>query len=134
MLARSRQVLTDLSSEQKGQASSPLLGQSSGVGAYLKRIKTNLGSSASLPALTAPGSAPGANAPSARDRLMDAFRSADADGSGTISKRELYEVLEKANLGGAAHDDFIRLFKGFDTNNDGRLSFDEFSKLANAMR
>ena len=30
---------------------------------------------------------------------MEAFRAADGDGSGTISKRELYKILEVAALG-----------------------------------
>ena len=30
---------------------------------------------------------------------MEAFRAADGDGSGTISKRELYKILEAAALG-----------------------------------
>ena len=36
--------------------------------------------------------------PSQRDRLMEAFRAADGDGSGTISKRELYKILEVTSL------------------------------------
>jgi len=133
-------VLADLSKEQGG--SSPLLASagasaSAGVGGYLKKIKASLGSSSSLPALMPPSaSAPAATAggPSARDRLFEAFKNADADASGNISKRELYQVLEAAKLGDGAHEDFLRLFNGFDTNKDGRLSFEEFSRLANAMQ
>ena len=89
---------------------------------------SRLSLSVSLPALPAP-----APAASPRTRLIEAFRAADADNSGSISKRELYKVLEDARLGGGANEDFVRMFEGFDVNNDGRLSFEEFSKLANAL-
>lgn len=126
-----RRVLSDLGGEQAAKEGSFASASSGGVGGYLKRIKSTLGSS-SLPTLMPPGG--GERQPSQRDRLMEAFRAADGDGSGTISKRELYKILEAAKLGGGGTQDFLRLFKGFDVNNDGCLSFEEFKLLADAMR
>ena len=57
----------------------------------------------------------------------------DTDGSGELSKRELYKVLEDARLGGVS-EDLLRLFEGFDVNHDGKLSVEEFSRLAEAIR
>jgi len=124
-----RRVLSDLGGEQAAEQGAIAASSSGGVGGYLKRIKSTLGSS-SLPTLT---SLP-EKRPSQRDRLLDAFRSADTDASGTISKRELYKILEAAKLSGSGSQDFLRLFKGFDVNNDGNLSFEEFKLLADAMR
>jgi len=127
-----RRVLSDIGGEQAAEQGGFASASSGGVGGYLKRIKSTLGSS-SLPTLMPPGGG-GERGPSQRDRLMEAFRAADGDGSGTISKRELYKILEAAKLGGSGTQDFLRLFKGFDVNNDGCLSFEEFNLLADAMR
>ena len=60
-----------------------------------------------------------------------AFRAVDADGSGTISKRELYSVLHKAGL--ANGKQALEVFKGFDEDADGQLDFDEFCKIAKIL-
>ena len=62
------------------------------------------------------------------DQYVAAFKAVDTDGSGTISKRELYAVLEKAGLTNGKQA--LEVFSGFDVDNDGQLDFDEFIKIA----
>lgn len=118
-----RRVLSELS-EASGDTS-PL--------ASLRRIKSSRHAQ-SLPALPMPAAAaaPAAAEGTAKERLFAAFRAADTDGSGELSKRELYKVLEDARLGGVS-EDLLRLFEGFDVNHDGKLSFEEFSRMADAL-
>ena len=118
-----RRVLSELGSGE----TSPL--------ASLKRIKSSRHAQ-SLPALTSVPSAaaaPAAADGTAKERLFAAFRAADTDGSGELSKRELYKVLEDARLGGVS-EDLLRLFEGFDVNHDGKLSFEEFARMAEGLR
>lgn len=65
------------------------------------------------------------------DQFVAAFKAVDADGSGSISKRELYQVLKKAGLdnGKAA----LEVFNGFDVDDDGSLDFEEFTKIAKIL-
>ena len=60
-----------------------------------------------------------------------AFEAVDTDGSGTISKRELYSVLRKAGLAGAKQS--LEVFEGFDADSDGQLDLDEFTKIAKIL-
>ncbi len=65
------------------------------------------------------------------EQLVALFKSADTDGSGSISKRELYRVLKAGGIGqgGVALD----AFEGFDEDSDGVLSFEEFSRIAKPL-
>jgi len=65
------------------------------------------------------------------ERALAAFNDVDADGSGAISKRELYTVLKKAGL--ANGKQALEVFQGADADNDGSLSFEEFRTLAKAI-
>lgn len=67
-------------------------------------------------------------------RLLSAFISADTDGSGSVSKRELYEALRAAGLHGVAYDSGLKLFNQADADADGALSFEEFAKLCLKLR
>ena len=64
-------------------------------------------------------------------RLWQIFQTADEDGSGSISKRELYTVLKKAGL--ANGKQALEVFSGFDEDDDGQLDFDEFCKIAKIL-
>jgi len=65
------------------------------------------------------------------DQFVAAFKAVDTDGSGTISKRELYQVLKTSGLtnGKVA----LEVFQGFDENSDGQLDFDEFQRIAKML-
>jgi len=65
------------------------------------------------------------------EKLIDAFREADKDSSGTISKREMFGLLER--IGIDRHSSRMKLFRGFDVDDDGIITFDEFKKLAAAL-
>jgi Ca2+-binding EF-hand superfamily protein len=65
------------------------------------------------------------------ERAVAAFKKIDADNSGTISKRELYEVLKTAGLSNGKQA--LEVFKGADADNDGQLNFEEFEKIAKAI-
>ena len=66
-------------------------------------------------------------------KLWLAFSQADIDGSGAISKRELYSSLEALGVCPSASA-FVKLFDDADANNDGAVSFEEFKELANKIR
>ena len=65
------------------------------------------------------------------DQYLAAFKAVDTDNSGAISKRELYAVLEKAGL--TSGKQALEVFSGFDTDGNGSLDFDEFTKIAKAL-
>ena len=65
------------------------------------------------------------------DQYVAAFQAVDTDGSGTISKRELYSVLQKAGL--ANGKQALEVFQGFDQDSDGQLDFEEFTKVAKIL-
>lgn len=58
------------------------------------------------------------------EKLQSAFRMFDKDGSGLVSADELKTVLE-----GAGDADFEKLIKEVDGNNDGEISFEEFTTM-----
>lgn len=88
---------------------------------------TRMGGSASLPSLLSQEQ----KQMSQYDQYVAAFRAVDADGSGSISKRELYMVLQKAGL--ANGKQALEIFEGFDEDSDGTLDFDEFCKIAKVL-
>lgn len=55
-------------------------------------------------------------------QIAEAFEQFDSDGSGSISKEELSQIL-----GSESSEAYIdQLMKEADTNGDGQISFDEF--------
>ena len=86
--------------------------------------------SASLPSLSTLEKKTG-EPPSQYEQYVEAFKAVDLDGSGTISKRELYKVLAKAGLTNSKQQ--LELFDGFDQDNDGMLDFEEFTKIAKIL-
>ena len=82
---------------------------------------------------TEAGSALGVQA-SMQERLVRAFLTADRDGTGSVSKRELYRALRAAGVKDLASDDALRLFQEADTDGDGQLSFEEFARVARKVR
>jgi len=68
---------------------------------------------------------------SEEEKLIQAFKDADIDNSGSISKREMFGLLER--LGIDRHSSRMKLFRGFDVDDDGIITFDEFKKLAAAL-
>ena len=71
------------------------------------------------------------NAMSKYEQCVAAFKKADIDGSGTISKRELIAVLKIVGLKDMKNA--LDLFHGFDENGDGELDFDEFTYIAKTV-
>ena len=82
---------------------------------------------------TEAGSALGVAA-SMQERLVRAFLTADRDGTGSVSKRELYRAMRAAGVRDLASDDALRLFQEADTDGDGQLSFEEFARVARKVR
>ena len=62
------------------------------------------------------------------ERALAAFKALDADGSGEISKRELYKVLKEAGLSNGKQA--LEVFAGADADQSGQLSFEEFQTIA----
>ena len=67
-------------------------------------------------------------------RLKNAFVRADADGSNTVSKRQLFAAMEDAGLVGMSSSQGLRLFQAADQDGDGQLTMDEFSVLVRQLR
>jgi len=65
------------------------------------------------------------------EQYVAAFQAVDVDGSGTISKRELYDVLKQAGL--ANGKQALEVFEGFDKDSDGQLDFEEFTRIAKIL-
>jgi len=62
------------------------------------------------------------------EALKAKFREMDTDGSGKISKRELYNTLAKTDLSNGSHA--LQLFQEADANADGQLNFEEFERIS----
>ena len=65
------------------------------------------------------------------EQYVAAFQAVDVDGSGSISKRELYDVLKQAGL--ANGKQALEVFEGFDKDSDGQLDFEEFTRIAKIL-
>mmetsp|Transcript_27558 Transcript_27558/g.70195 ORF Transcript_27558/g.70195 Transcript_27558/m.70195 type:complete len:516 (+) Transcript_27558:87-1634(+) len=65
------------------------------------------------------------------EKAVAAFKACDIDGSGTISKRELYNVLRKAGLSNGKQA--LEVFAGADSDQSGSLDFEEFERIAKAI-
>ena len=65
---------------------------------------------------------------SLREKCIAAFKGADTDDSGTISKRELIAVLRSMGLKDMKNA--LDLFDGFDEDGNAELDFDEFYQIA----
>ena len=65
------------------------------------------------------------------EKLLKAFRDADADNSGSISKREMFKLLKELGIDETSSK--MSIFRGFDVDDDGIISFEEFKKIAAAL-
>ncbi|CAK9044583.1 Calcium-dependent protein kinase 2 (PfCDPK2) [Durusdinium trenchii] len=63
------------------------------------------------------------------DACWQAFRVFDRDGNGTISQKELAEVLASDDVAGKFHKETQDLMKMVDTNGDGEIDFQEFMQM-----
>eukprot|EP00434_Breviolum_minutum_P031333 symbB.v1.2.027706.t1/scaffold2863.1/size68590/9 len=63
------------------------------------------------------------------DACWQAFRVFDRDGNGSISQKELAEVLASDDVAGKFHKDLADLMKMVDTNGDGEIDFQEFMQM-----
>ena len=73
----------------------------------------------------------------ALDKLLNTFKSADANGDGKLQRNELRDLLERARGGDEivplhwlTDYDLDVIFDAYDTNKDGEISFEEFVPLA----
>ena len=61
-------------------------------------------------------------------RVIDAFRSLDADGSGTIDKKEWREGLARVGLAEVPHETVDALFDEIDADHSGEIEYNELSR------
>jgi len=69
----------------------------------------------------------------AEDVCWAAFRVFDKDGSGTISKDELAQVLSDGAVAAVAQKDIAELLNEVDQNGDGEIDFQEFMHMMRAV-
>lgn len=65
-----------------------------------------------------------------------AFKKVDTDNSGFIDRNELKALMDEASQGNfpsVTEAELDEIYKGLDTNNDGKISVDEFSVLIRAV-
>lgn len=65
------------------------------------------------------------SAPSPQDALMTAFQALDQDGSGTVSEKEMLDLMRELGEPVDVHD-FASVFNEIDVNGDKTISYDEF--------
>jgi len=69
-----------------------------------------------------------------KQRLIDVFRSFDTDGSGTLSRDELYAGMERLDID-VNHEEIILLIDDADENGDGEIDYQELlAKFENQAR
>jgi len=88
--------------------------------------------------LLAPAKGGGTGTDEMLDTLLRAFNMVDAEGTGSIAKSDLYAVLEKAGMtqpgpNAMSSSVFLRTFEGFNSNEDARISLDDFVPFAAAL-
>jgi len=72
--------------------------------------------------------------PTRRDKLVRAFRTFDADGSGTLDKTELRAILSRSGTGHTMSDaDIDEMMNIFDDDGDGVLSISEYLDLMDGI-
>jgi calcium-dependent protein kinase len=64
------------------------------------------------------------------ERLYEAFRAFDKDGSGKISRDEIKKVMKADNVDISTFDNMI---ESFDTNGDGEIDYNEFISMMNKI-
>eukprot|EP00245_Coleochaete_scutata_P000124 TRINITY_DN1012_c0_g1_i1.p1 TRINITY_DN1012_c0_g1~~TRINITY_DN1012_c0_g1_i1.p1 ORF type:complete len:175 (+),score=63.28 TRINITY_DN1012_c0_g1_i1:152-676(+) len=66
--------------------------------------------------------------------LREVFEVFDTDFDGFITATELQVALSKLVGEGVTHEEAVRMIKGVDKDGDGRVDFDEFSKMMTGSR
>ena len=74
---------------------------------------------------------------SLEEKMRRAFALVDPDGSGSVSKRELFKGLEKVFGSGMAAfktSEGVKLFREADADGDGQLTYEEFTVIGRKLR
>ena len=68
-----------------------------------------------------------------KENIRKAFNLFDIDGSGSISKEELKQILGKGHCKAVNETVWTSIIKEIDSNSDGLISFDEFCEVMNNL-
>lgn len=68
------------------------------------------------------------------DEFHANFQSFDADGSGTIDRRELIDIVRQLGQGDITEDGAAKMINEVDVNQDGVVSYYEFLRVMRLMR
>ena len=64
------------------------------------------------------------------DYMRTAFNMFDMDGSGSIERQELIQILQSEDMAGVVpKDELIKYMNEVDTNGDGEIDFEEFCEM-----
>ena len=63
-----------------------------------------------------------------KDEIVEAFKTFDKDGSGSITKDELLNVLKEVGVD-ATPEELTAFMQSVDADGDGNINFEEFKKL-----
>ena len=62
--------------------------------------------------------------------MRTAFNMFDMDGSGSIERQELIQILQSEDMAGVVpKDELIKYMNEVDTNGDGEIDFEEFCEM-----